>query len=113
MTAGSITFKSPGFYDVNCDIHPAMSAHILVAATPHVVMAGPDGSFAFPDVAPGLFHLRYKRKPWRCQARTVSGLTITSVVRQADHDVDSHAHSQRSVFLRCNRRGRDRCSTCS
>jgi hypothetical protein len=41
-------------------------------------------------------------KPWRCQAATVSGLTITSAVRQAGHDVDSHAHSQRSAFPRRN-----------
>jgi plastocyanin len=51
------TFKNPGFYDVNCDIHSAMSAQILVAATPHVMMAGPDGSFAFHDVAPGAYRL--------------------------------------------------------
>ena len=51
------TFKSPGFYDVNCDIHPAMSAQILVTATPHVAMAEPDGSFRFSDVEPGPYTL--------------------------------------------------------
>ena len=51
------TFTSPGFYDVNCDIHPAMSAQILVTATPHVAMAEPDGSFSFSDVEPGPYTL--------------------------------------------------------
>ena len=51
------TFKSPGFYDVNCDIHPAMSAQILVAATPHVAMAEADGTFAFHEVDPGAYTL--------------------------------------------------------
>ena len=51
------TFKSPGFYDVNCDIHPAMSAQILVTATPHVAMAEADGSFSFRDVEPGAYTL--------------------------------------------------------
>jgi hypothetical protein len=51
------TFKNPGFYDVNCDIHPTMSAQILVAATPHVAMAEADGSFTFYDVEPGVYVL--------------------------------------------------------
>lgn len=34
--------------------------------------------------------VQYSRKPWRCQARTVSGLTMTRAVRQAVHDCDSH-----------------------
>jgi plastocyanin len=51
------TFKNPGFYDLNCDIHPAMSAQILVASTPHVAVAGQDGSFAFHDVEPGDYTL--------------------------------------------------------
>jgi plastocyanin len=51
------TFKNPGFYDVNCDIHPTMSAQILVAATPHVAMAEADGTFAFYDVDPGAYTL--------------------------------------------------------
>jgi plastocyanin len=51
------TFKNPGFYDVNCDIHPAMFAQILVTATPHVAISEADGSFRFPDVPPGPYTL--------------------------------------------------------
>ena len=51
------TFKSPGFYDVHCDIHPAMNAQIFVAETPHVVVADADGSFAFEAIEPGAYTL--------------------------------------------------------
>jgi plastocyanin len=47
------TFRNPGFYNVACDIHPAMSAQIIVAATPYVAIAEQDGSFVFADVVPG------------------------------------------------------------
>jgi plastocyanin len=51
------TFRNPGFYDVHCDIHPAMSAQIFVADTPYVVVADADGSFAFERVEPGAYTL--------------------------------------------------------
>jgi plastocyanin len=51
------TFKNPGFYDVNCDIHPAMSAQIFVATSPYVVAADRDGIFALQDVVPGAYTL--------------------------------------------------------
>ena len=51
------TFKNPGFYDVNCDIHPAMSAQIFVATSPYVVTAERDGTFTFQDVVPGAYTL--------------------------------------------------------
>jgi plastocyanin len=51
------TFRNTGFYDVHCDIHPVMSAQIFVAATPYVVVAEADGSFAFEGVEPGAYTL--------------------------------------------------------
>lgn len=51
------TFKNPGFYDVNCDIHPAMAAQIFVATSPYVVVAERDGSFTLQDVVPGAYTL--------------------------------------------------------
>jgi plastocyanin len=51
------TFKNPGFYDVHCDIHPAMAAQIFVAETPHVAVADADGSFIFEGIEPGAYTL--------------------------------------------------------
>lgn len=43
--APSRTFAQPGTYRVFCNIHPQMSAVILVVATPHVTVAAPDGRY--------------------------------------------------------------------
>jgi len=39
------TFTEPGTYHVFCNIHPNMSAFIVVVPTPHVSLAGSDGRF--------------------------------------------------------------------
>jgi hypothetical protein len=60
-----------------------------------------------------LFHVQNRRNPLRCQAMTVSGFTITIVVRQPLHTRDSHAQSHPSAFARSRRRSCDRCNTSS
>jgi hypothetical protein len=61
-----------------------------------------------------LFQAHHSRKPRRCQAMTVSGLTITSAVR---HPVQMHERRAQShwssVFASPSRGGRDRWRTCS
>ncbi|HEY6362875.1 MAG TPA: hypothetical protein VIX63_17335 [Vicinamibacterales bacterium] len=52
----SRTFAQPGTYRVFCNIHPQMSALILVAPTPHVVVAAPDGRFVL-DLPAGRYRL--------------------------------------------------------
>jgi plastocyanin len=49
------TFPRDGFYIVGCDIHPSMAAAVFAASTPYAVVAGTDGTFSFPDVAPGRY----------------------------------------------------------
>ncbi len=51
------TFAEPGTYDVTCDIHTAMRATILVAATPYATIADENGAFTFPSVVPGSYRL--------------------------------------------------------
>jgi hypothetical protein len=53
------------------------------------------------------------RKPCRCQAMTVSRLTKMRVVRHPVSTRESTTQSQRSACASCNRRGGERCSTCS
>jgi hypothetical protein len=55
--AYSHKFEEPGTYDVTCDIHTAMRATILVAATPYVTIADDTGRFSFANVVPGSYQL--------------------------------------------------------
>ena len=49
------TFERDGFYDVGCDIHPAMSAMIIAASTPYAAVADSGGSFTIHGVVPGSY----------------------------------------------------------
>ena len=51
-----------------------------------------------------LFHVQSRRKPRRCQAMTVSGLTMTSAVRQLFQTPVSHTHRSRSAAVSRTRR---------
>ena len=52
----SVRFTRAGVVRVFCNIHPAMSAVILVLSTPYFMMTEKDGSFEF-DVPPGAYDL--------------------------------------------------------
>ena len=45
------------------------------------------------------FQVQNKRKPLRCQATTVSGLTMTNAERQSRHIRDSEAQRRRSMEI--------------
>jgi hypothetical protein len=47
------TFERSGVYDVNCDIHGAMSAQIIATASPYVTEADANGHFEIPNVVRG------------------------------------------------------------
>lgn len=50
------TFAGPGVYRVFCNIHPQMSAFIVVAPSPFVTVASPDGRFTL-DLPAGRYML--------------------------------------------------------
>ena len=52
------TFDKPGYYNVSCDVHPAMRANIFVASTPYTAVADAAGKFSIADVAPGQYTAR-------------------------------------------------------
>ncbi len=57
-TNRTVTFKRDGIVRVFCNIHPTMSAVIVVLRTPYFAVSKPSGEFAIPDVAPGEYRLR-------------------------------------------------------
>jgi plastocyanin len=54
----SVRFDRSGIVRVFCNIHPSMSAIIVVVNSPNFTITGPDGKFAIPNVAPGTYRLR-------------------------------------------------------
>jgi plastocyanin len=56
-TVPKITFTRPGIVRVFCNIHPTMSAVIVVADTPYMAVTGADGSFRIEGVQPGEYRL--------------------------------------------------------
>jgi len=46
-------FEQPGLVRVFCNVHPAMSAHIVVLDTPHFAIPDSDGNFRLDHLPPG------------------------------------------------------------
>ena len=56
--SGSWTFQHPGVVRVYCNIHPQMSAIVVVRDNPYFTKANTDGSFSIDDVPAGNYVLR-------------------------------------------------------
>jgi plastocyanin len=52
------TFQHPGVVKVFCNVHPQMSATIVVSASPHYTVADQKGAFTFGNISNGIFQLR-------------------------------------------------------
>jgi plastocyanin len=79
-----IRFRREGIVRVFCNIHPTMSAVIVVLKTPYSAVSQPDGAFSIQDVAPGdyrlhLFHERASEERIRPLERDVkvAGAVVT------------------------------------
>ena len=55
-----LTFRRPDTVRIVCDVHPWMTAFVVVAAHPYYAVTGADGAFALKDVPPG----KYKLQVW-------------------------------------------------
>jgi plastocyanin len=70
----SHTFEHPGLVRVYCNIHPQMSAFIVVRDNPFWAQTSRDGRFSIPDVPAG----RWVVKAWHPRAReTDERVTLT------------------------------------
>jgi len=56
--SGSRTFEKPGAYTIYCNIHPQMSALVMVRDNPHFTKASKDGSFRIEGVPAGEYKVR-------------------------------------------------------
>jgi plastocyanin len=87
-TSRSVRFRRPGIVRVFCNIHPSMSAVILVLTTPYFVVTQRDGSFRL-DVPPGsydldVFHERATDQVLRSLSRRIlvepAGIRIPPII---------------------------------
>jgi plastocyanin len=76
--SGSWTFQHPGVVRVYCNIHPQMSAVVVVRDNPYFTKAGADGSFVIEDVPAG----KYELKAW--QERAGEGSVEITVAAAGD-----------------------------
>ena len=53
-----LTFRRPETIRIECDIHPWMSAFVVVAPHPYYAVTGADGVFVLKDVPPGTYKLQ-------------------------------------------------------
>ncbi len=56
-TTRTVRFRRPGIVRVFCNIHPSMSALILVLDTSYFTKVEPDGHYQFTEVPQGSYHL--------------------------------------------------------
>ena len=84
---GSWTFKAPGVVRVYCNIHPQMSAVVLVRDNPFFAKAARDGAFAIEGVPAGRYQLRawHERAPEASQEVSVpaEGRTVAQLLLDA------------------------------
>lgn len=71
-TTQKIRFRREGVVRVFCNIHPHMSAVILVLNTPHFAVSGSNGAFEIRDVPRGEYQLRVFHE--RASAETLDAL---------------------------------------
>lgn len=55
----SVTFRRPGIVRVFCNIHPSMSAIIVVVNSNYFTTTDEDGGFSIPDVSPGAYRVHF------------------------------------------------------
>jgi len=90
--SGSWTFQRPGVVRVYCNIHPQMSAVVVVRDNPYFAKAAQDGAFSIPDVPPG----RYTLKAWNERAAEAG----REIVVSAQGDVEAALTLDASSFKR-------------
>ncbi|MBI3871542.1 MAG: hypothetical protein HY304_00505 [candidate division Zixibacteria bacterium] len=74
-------FDEAGKVSILCDVHPEMSAYIIVLNTPYFTKTGKDGAFVIPHVPAGEYVLQtwHEKGKAKTLTITVSGSDTTAV----------------------------------
>jgi len=69
-----IPFDQPGLSRIFCNIHPQMSAYVMVVDTPYFAVSTADGRFDVREVLPG----SYRYHAWRPGADVLNGSIVVA-----------------------------------
>jgi hypothetical protein len=106
-TSQRVRFQRPGVVRVFCNIHPTMSAVIVVTPTPYNAISQKSGEFSITGVQPGSYRLRVFHE--RASEQTLGALERTVTVDQASVQLATLSISE-SGFIETphkNKYGRD------
>ncbi len=81
----SIRFTTPGIVQVFCNIHPSMSAIIVVVDSSYFTTTDQLGNYSFADVAPGAYQVHFFHE--RATAQTLAQLTQRIVVNDEPREL--------------------------
>lgn len=66
-------FEAPGLVRLYCNIHPQMSAFILVVENPYFARPAPDGTYRIQDVPPGVYTIKAWHEKGEAEKRVMVG----------------------------------------
>ena len=96
-TSRSIVFKREGVVRVFCNIHPTMSAVIVVLKSPYFAVSTKTGDFTIANVPPGNYRLRVFHE--RATQQTLDALTRSVEVGQTNSELSTIAVSESGYLL--------------
>jgi hypothetical protein len=96
-TTQSVPFRREGIVRIFCDIHPTMSAIIVVLRSPYYAVSANNGEFSIANVPPGAYRLHVFHE--RATQQTLNELTRTVEVAGADVSLGNLTVSEGGYLL--------------
>jgi hypothetical protein len=91
-----VTFDTPGEVLLLCNIHPQMSAYVLVLEQPYFTVAAGDGRFSLKGLPKG----NYRIVAWSSEYRSISSTVEIKDTENLIHNFDLHEpRSQEKAYL--------------
>lgn len=104
----SVLFDKPGICYLFCNIHPEMSAVVIVLQTPFYAISDRAGQISIPDVPPGLYELHVWNE--RSLSEDLKALTRQVTISEDSHSlgvISLRANAAQQVMAHKNKYGRD------